>query len=414
MLKNCSISSLFLLLILISGCSSEKAPKSELEEVREDIFWLADDQMGGRPAGSLQEAKASNFIADHFLQFGLEPAGEGGTYVQRFVLEGPMVEAMNIDSRLSRNVLGIVRGTEHPGRYIVVGAHYDGQGSGGVISMDFGGEPVIHPSADDNASGTAGLLHLAEEFIRERPRNSILFAAFSGEELGLLGSRHFINQMEMNPDSILAMINLDMIGRLPDNNELNVIGTGTSSEWFEILSSVRSDSLEIIATRGITGNSDHAPFYDTEIPVLHYHTGMHEQYHRPGDVPEQLNYPGLMRVLDHAETTIRRIDDRSPSGMEFAESGSSGTTRMRSDGISLGVIPDYQFKGNGFRIERVLEDRTADGYGLIEGDIIVEMKDKEINDIYSYMDALNSVNKGEKILVKILRNDQETEITIQF
>ncbi|NBC03005.1 MAG: M28 family peptidase [Bacteroidetes bacterium] len=404
---------LFLSLLIFSSCEEADVDETPQDFLEKHITWLADEERGGRMAGTLDEAEAANYISEQFLQFGLEPAGERDTYIQQFTLEGPMVQAMDLENRISRNVVGMIRGEEFPDRYIVIGAHYDGQGMGGAISMNMNAEPALHNSADDNASGTAGLFYLARKFAGDRPQSSILMIAFSGEELGLIGSKHFVEEMDIAPDSIMGMINLDMIGRLT-NNELNIFGTGTSSKWEQILSSVETDSLRITTSEGGMGASDHSSFYRTDIPVLHYYTGTHDQYHRETDTADLINYTGLRRVLNHIEDVARIMDSMSPSEMDFLESTDQRTMTQMRNGATLGVMPDYTFSGGGFRIDKVQPDGTANTAGFQDGDIIIGMDGKEINDIYDYMEALNEVERGDSVSISILRNDKEMELEASF
>ncbi|MDZ7718549.1 MAG: M28 family peptidase [Balneolaceae bacterium] len=404
---------LFLSFLFLVSCDEIEVDQTSEEFLQEHITWLADEERGGRLAGTIDEAEAANYISDHFLQYGLEPAGNRGTYIQQFTLEGPMVQAMDLENRVSRNVVGMIEGEEFPGRYIIIGAHYDGQGMGGAISMNMNAEPALHYSADDNASGTAGLFYLAREFARERPQSSILMIAFSGEELGLIGSKHFVDEMDIAPDSVLAMINLDMIGRL-NNKELNIFGTGTSSKWEEVLLSVENDSLEITTSAGGMGASDHASFYQADIPVLHYYTGTHNQYHRETDTADLINYTGLVRVLEHVENVTRSLDSMPTAEMDFLESTDQrSVTRMR-DGVTLGVMPDYTYSEGGFRIDEVRPDGTAGEAGFQDGDIIIGMDGQEIGDIYDYMEVLNTLESGDTISIKILRNEQKMELEVTF
>lgn len=400
-------------LLFLMSCGQSEVEEAGDDFLREHITWLADEERGGRLAGTIYEADAANYISDHFLQYGLQPAGDQGTYIQQFKLEGPMVQAMEIESQISRNVVGMIEGEEFPDRYIIIGAHYDGQGMGGAISMNMNGEPALHYSADDNASGTAGLFYLARELAENRPQSSVLIIAFSGEELGLIGSNHFVDEMEISPDSVLAMINLDMIGRL-ENYKLDIFGTGTSSQWEEILASVEADSLEITTTPGGMGSSDHASFYRADIPVLHYYTGTHAQYHRETDTADLINFSGMERVLEHVESVVRTLDSMAPAEIDFLESTDPRSgVRMRS-GPSLGVMPDYTYSGNGFRIEQVRPDGTADAAGLQDGDVIIEMDGKRVGDIYDYMGILNTLESGDAISITILRNDEEMELEATF
>ena len=180
-----------LFVLVLTGCSSTDTETSDRTSINEHIEFLVDDELDGRMAGSAGEAAAANYIADQFLVSGLLPAGDRGTYLQQFTLQGPMPQAMGIENYISRNVVGFVEGADQTGQYIIMGAHYDSQGTGGIISMDQNEEPAIHPGADDNASGVAGLLRLADHFSEQPPQKNMMFIAFSGEELGLLGSRLF-------------------------------------------------------------------------------------------------------------------------------------------------------------------------------------------------------------------------------
>ena len=206
----------------IAGCTIQLSEQSEIDVLQEHMEWLAHDDRLGRLSGSFGEADAANYISDYFAQTGLEPFGRAGTYLQQFTLTGEISEAMGVMNNRSRNVLGAIRGGEFPERYIVVGAHYDGQGMGGVISMNTEDTDVIHPSADDNASGTAVMMLLAERIALKPAPVTVVFAAFSGEEQGMLGSKHFTDEFTDGTERILGMINLDMVGRMNDN-EVNAV-----------------------------------------------------------------------------------------------------------------------------------------------------------------------------------------------
>jgi acetylornithine deacetylase/succinyl-diaminopimelate desuccinylase-like protein len=400
-------------LLFLAACSGGDQKQSAFHFFQEHVTWLADDAREGRLAGSAQEAAAANYIEGLFLQFGLEPAGDDNTYLQHFRLTGPMPQAMQVENHLSRNVAGLVRGTEYPDRYIIVGAHYDGQGNGGIISMNHGGEPDIHNSADDNASGTAGLLWLAKETAADPLPVSVIFVAFSGEELGLLGSRYYAAEMEMPRDSVLAMINLDMIGRL-EGRDLTIFGTGTSDAWEGILDEVRHDSLTIRTSSSGSGASDHASFYEAGIPVLHYFSGTHDDYHRETDTAEKIDYRSMEWIIWHAAAVIRQVSAFSPGEMNFLETEGERPAMMPADGVSLGVIPDYAYPGEGFRIESVRGGSVAERAGIRGGDVIVKMKEEPVADIYAYMQLLGSIEPGSTIPVVVRRDDEEIEISVTF
>ncbi len=408
-----SVLSLFFSVILLSACSSELPELSDEDFLQEHIEWLASDDLEGRLAGTAHEAEAANYISDRFLQYGVLPAGDDRRYIQQFTLIGPMADVMGVNNHQSRNVVGKVEGTENPDRYIIIGAHYDGQGTGGMISMSDSDDELIHNSADDNASGTAGLLMLANHFSENPPANSVKFVAFSGEEVGLLGSRYFTDTMEMDVDSVLAMINLDMIGRL-DEGELTIFGTGTATIWDEMLEQIQADSLSITKTPSGSGSSDHTPFYEKGIPVLHYYSGTHEDYHRETDTADKIDYRGMTWVLEHVKEVISELDRLHPEEIEFQETTDPRSVVMSGDSVTLGVIPDYTFDGGGFRIESVRPGNPGEKSGLQDGDIIIEMDGQAVGDIYDYMEMLNDFEAGDEIGITILRGDEELELTVQF
>ena len=379
---------------------------------REHIEWFSSVEREGRFAGTIHEAEAANYIADLFMAYGLEPGGDEFTYQQQFTLSGPMAQAMNSENVISRNVIGDLIGTEHPNRVIIIGAHYDGQGMGGMISMDHGGELTIHPSADDNASGTAGLLYLARHFSQNPTEHTLRFIAFSGEEMGLLGSRYYAETMVTREDSAMAMINLDMIGRLDGN--LSIFGTGTSDIWEDVLNSVQIESIEVNQVSSGSGSSDHASFYEQGIPVLHYFSGTHSDYHSPTDTADKINYQGMELILDHVKSVVIELDQRNLTEIDFQESTAGQPQMMNRDGATLGVMPDYSFSGDGFRIDGVREGQPGSLGGMEAGDIIVQLGDFPVSDIYSYMEALSEYEKGDRIVVTILRDNREMNIEITF
>jgi hypothetical protein len=402
-----------LLFFYLVGCQPVETEISAEEYLKEHVEWLADDARNGRMAGTIHEADAANYISDRFTQYGLLPMVDLETYIQQFELRGPVTQLMNVEHHISRNVVGSVPGNTYPERYIMIGAHFDGQGTGGLISMDSGEEPAIHNSADDNASGTAGLLWLANYFSENPAKNTLVFIAFSGEELGLIGSRHYVAEMDMPKDSVLAMINMDMIGRLSDG-ELRIFGTGTANVWDDLLDSVPADSLVITRTPGGMGSSDHASFYEAGIPVLHYYTGTHDDYHRATDTADKINYIGMEWVLKHVEQTIRRLDEKNPEEIVFMESTDPRGVTMRRDGVGLGVIPDYTYSGEGFRVETVREGNSADQAGMMDGDIIIRMGDHDIADIYGYMELMDDIQEGDEIIIRVLREGNELDLTVVF
>lgn len=406
-----------LLLFIFSGCSGTKEKDLTYEinssELQDHINWLADPGLEGRMAGSKHEARAANYIADHFLDFGLEPGGEEDIYFQMFTMNGPMVQAMELENYLARNVIGIIPGSSEIDKYIVVGAHFDSQGKGGIISLKSDTASVIHPGADDNASGTAGLLELAHYFSENRPERTFVFIAFSGEELGLLGSRYFVANSTLPDGEILAMVNLDMIGRM-DDNELSIMGTGTASGWPNLIEQSNIDSLKINQISSGRGASDHTSFYEQDIPVLHYFTGTHSDYHRPGDTAGKINNEGTAKVVSHVKGLLKKLDGIETGLLEFVHSGDRQHEQMQMEGVTLGVLPDYSYDGPGLRLESVRSGDTGDLAGMIDGDIIIEIDGEPVNDIFDYMDLISKFDEGDTIELRILRDGEEIIIEVTF
>ena len=400
-------------LLIQSSCISNSGEYTAEEKIRQDVEWLASDDRGGRLAGTEYEASAANYIADRFLQIGLNPAGDSDTYFQQYLLEGPLAQSMGVDNYISRNVVAGITGSENPGQFIIVGAHYDGQGHGGTISLNHETADTLHNSADDNASGVAGLIHLAREISEEPLSKSVLFIAFSGEELGLLGSRYFADNLQISADSILAMVNFDMIGRLAVE-ELTIFGTGTSSKWDEIMSEAVESGLDIRTNSSGNGASDHSSFHDIGIPVLHYFTGTHDDYHRASDTSDKVNANGILAITEHASGIIRELSNLHADEIDFTATESQQQNIMRGDSVTMGVLPDYTYSGDGFRIDGVREGGAADEAGLREGDVIVQVGEFEIVDINGYMEALGEFTSGEEIVVKVRRSGEIRDLTLTF
>lgn len=391
------------------------------DDIEMHIQFLAADSLKGREAGTAEEARAANYIADHFTDFGLTPAGDDNTFFQQFTINMAQLNnphqsggaSFEDEERIARNVIGLLEGTEHPDEYIIIGAHYDHLGYGKFGSLYDRDTTSIHNGADDNASGTAGLLELAQYFSRQPPNKSLLFIAFSGEEMGLLGSQHFVENPTVDLDNAVAMLNMDMIGRLTDNNLL-IFGTGSSDSWEEIINSVNSDSLNIDMVPDGTGASDHTSFYNRDIPVLHYFTDTHADYHRPSDDPEYINTEGQDVVLEHLRRLIQHLDRRPTEELAFTEAPTTQNRNMTMSGVTLGVTPDYGFDGEGMRITGVSGGGAAEQAGLQSGDIIIALDGQPLGDIYTYMEVLNKLEEGQQTTVTVNRDGKEQTFNITF
>lgn len=302
------------------------------------------------------------------------------------------------------NVIGILPGNDPKLReeFVVLGAHFDHLGRGGEGSLK-PGDTAIHYGADDNASGAAGLIVLADYFARMRSNGrSIIFAAFNGEEEGLLGSAAMVAHPPFPLEKVVAMINMDMIGRL-DSNKLIVYGIGTSPGFKGLLDSINNNRLSLRMVDDGYGPSDHTSFYLKDIPVLAMFTGTHTDYHRSSDTWEKINYTGAADILDFTADIMNWLT-HSPERLAFTKTQNNATRTGTGFRVYVGTIPDYAYEGKGLRLSGVSPGGPAEKAGLREGDILVRMGPKTINNIYDYTYALGEFRPKEKVELEFLRD----------
>ncbi len=309
------------------------------------------------------------------------------------------------------NVIGLIEGSDPKLKkeFVVIGAHYDHIG----VAVTRDGKKEIFNGADDNASGTSGLLELAQYFAanRERIKRSLLFIAFGAEERGLIGSRHFVENPTIPFNNIVAMINMDMIGRLR-NDALFVLGVNSSPSWKGIIDEINSRfNFTLRESSGMFGASDHFSFYNKGIPVLFFFTGMHENYHRPSDDWNTLNYEGMEKILMMVAEVVERIANM-PHRPRFQKAPQPVERPAAPMRVSTGVIPDYAWEGEGVRLMGVRSGSPAEKAGLKEGDIIIEVGGKQVRNLYDYMDALSKTEPNKPIDFVILRNNQKMKVTV--
>ena len=240
--------------------------------------------------------------------------------------------------------------------------------------------------------------------------NNFLFLAFSGEEKGLWGSNFFVDNNPLDAEDVNFMINLDMVGRLNEEKKMAVYGTGTSPLWNEVFAELDSDFSFKMNESGV-GPSDHTSFYLEDIPVLAFFTGQHEDYHRPSDDYDKVNFEGMMQLFKYLSKFINEVDDDGKLAFTKTKDESTRNPEFK---VTLGVIPDYLFDGKGMRIDGTKENRPAANAGIIKGDIVIKMGDLEINDMMSYMQALGSFNKGDTIKLIVNRDGEEVELDVTF
>jgi hypothetical protein len=316
----------------------------------------------------------------------------------------------------TRNVLALLEGSDPrlKDEIVVIGAHFDHLGTGGEHSLSSSSKPEIHHGADDNASGTAGVLELAQYFGANRARagRSLLFMAFSGEELGLLGSAHWVKNPTLPLARVAAMVNLDMIGRMR-NDTVQVLMVGSSPAWKELIEKANEPHKLTMRTGSGTGfgGSDHQSFYARQIPVLFFFTGVHPDYHRPSDTWEKVNAEGeakLLRLVSDTTAAISKLETR-PTFTRAAEAEQAPSPGFR---VFLGTIPDYAEEVTGVLLQGVREGSPAEKAGVKAGDIIVELGGKGLRNVQEYTVVLGTLKPNVPTSVVVTRKGQRIPLTI--
>ena len=403
------LSSLLLAFLLLSvHLYSQPMPG----KIRTHVSFLASDELQGRGTGTEGERLAANYLVSQFKKLKLKPYGDGKSYLQTFDFKGGMHGTG--EPGKAANVIGFL--DNGASTTVIIGAHYDHLGTGNQgSSLDPNPAGKIHNGADDNASGVAGLLELARYYKsnKVKEKNNFLFICFSGEELGLYGSDFFVEHPTLDLGKVNFMINLDMVGRLDaKNGGLSVSGTGTSPGWEPLLKSLSTPEVPIATDSSGTGPSDHTKFYLKKIPVLHFFTGSHSDYHKPSDDADKINYDGEVAVLN---TIIKVIDsmDSQPK-LAYLTTKSKSMGGARSFKVTLGVMPSYSSKAAGLKVDGVSEGKPAQKAGILTGDVIIQIGDLPIKDMETYMDALGKFEKGQTVPVKLLRDDKEMTVNVTF
>jgi metal-dependent amidase/aminoacylase/carboxypeptidase family protein len=407
-LFSCAVAFLLAQTALVGQNISEK-------NLRKHISFLASDRLKGRGTGSAEERKAAEYLAKQFRKIGLTPKGDAGKYFHQFGFKKASDPhggtAENAPQVYSQNVAAYLdNGAEHT---IVVGAHYDHLGLGHDFnSLEANPEGKIHNGADDNASGTAGVLELARYFAQNgvKEQHNFLFLCFSGEELGLVGSKRYTDYPTIDLSKVSFMLNMDMIGRLNAENRLVVGGVGTAPDFVPTLQSLTT-SLSIKQDSAGIGPSDHTSFYLKNIPVLFFFTGQHSDYHKPSDDTEKINFAGETQVLEYAVRLIEQLDQRPKLTFQATKAKEDNTPRFK---VTLGIMPDYTWDGEGVRADGVTDGKPAAKAGLQKGDVIVGLGDLPVKNIQEYMKALSFFKKGDSTSVKIKRDGAEQTLPVTF
>lgn len=390
-----------------------KAPKyGKKLASRAVVEYLADDALKGRDGGTAGDTLAAGFIFGQMKKLGLDPQ------MQSFNVKKGDINTFNVYGSVSGN----------SGKYVVVGAHYDHLGMGGPGSGSRRPDTLaIHNGADDNASGVAGMLHLAKRFAKARNlEHGVIFVAFGAEEKGIVGSKHFADNLDglklsggktVSAKDIVAMVNFDMIGNLR-GRAITLGGTGTAKEMDAIIAEaekLNGNALKVTRSPQGHGPSDHSAFYAKNIPVFYLTTGGTEDYHTPDDDAYKLNWAGVDSVANFAALLVEQVQ-KYPQGLTFTDTGSPEASPMRAGfKVSLGLMPDVTGQvENGLRADIIVKGKPAYKAGMKNGDVIVQVNDIKIKDIEVYMQALGTLKKGEKAVVKVLRGGEELTFEVQL
>jgi len=391
-------------------------PDDVFLDLKIDVVYLASDYLEGRQTGKPGEALAGEYIIHRFKELGWTPKGMDGSFLQPFpfkTITNPHANPNDAPiAGTGHNVVAYLdNGAENT---VVVGGHYDHLGWGETGGSLHAHEKAIHNGADDNASGIAAMLRMAE-VLKDRKvgtHNNYLFIAFSGEEMGLFGSKYFVNNPTVPLASINYMLNMDMVGRLNEERVLAINAVGTSPVWNEILSNIKRGGLKIKTTDSGIGPSDHTSFYLKDIPVLHFFTGQHQQYHKPEDDVPLINFPGIYDVSEYLLAIIEKLDNKGK--IEFTKTKQSVERSAAAFKVTLGVMPDYVYSGIGMRIDAVIEGRVADKAGLKDGDIVLKIGETNVKDIYEYMEGLSKFKAGDKAPVVVKRGKKMVTKEVTF
>ncbi len=413
------------LLLAVASCTPAPralptAAHADSTVIRRDIEFLASDRLEGRLAGTPGNDSAAAYLARRYRSLGLTELAPG--YLQPFdALSAQDAHMGRTQPRPTQNVVALLRGRDPALRdeYIVIGAHFDHLGRSPMFAMDPEAGDAIRNGADDNASGTAAVLDLARLLKANPPRRSVIFVNFSAEELGVLGSSWFVNHPPVPIERMVAMLNFDMVGRLR-NDKLIVYGTSTATELKGIVDSANAAPAGGTAMFRISGGgdgygpSDQSSFYAKDIPVLHFFTDLHEDYHRATDDADKINAGGEARVVELALRVARVIADR-PARLTFVHIAAPVRTAVSEEGKQtyLGTVPDMgASETRGLLLTGVRPGSPADLGGLKSGDVIVELGGVAVKDLYSYSDALYAHKPGDVVKIVVLRGGDRLEVSV--
>jgi hypothetical protein len=385
-----------------------------VDSLKFHIYYLASDKLKGRAPGEKGEKLAYQYIMKQMESFIPKSGGRLKKPVLQPFTYKESANPHDTVKGITRNGKNVITYLDNGAPYtIIIGAHYDHLGMGNHYgSLDANPKGKIHNGADDNASGTAGVLELARYYSTNditEPCN-FLFINFSAEESGLIGSKFFTNNPTIDLSKVQCMINMDMIGRLSDSTHvLMVHGVGTSPSFVNIVNSVPHEGLNIKPDSSGIGPSDFTSFYLKNIPVLGFFTGSHSDYHKPSDDAEKIHYEEERVVLLYIADIINTLS--AMHKLPFTQTRNESSERV-SFKVTLGIMPDYAYDGVGIRVDGVSENKPAAKAGIKAGDIIIKLGDHDTRNMQEYMKALGAFNKGDSTTVVVKRGTQELNLPI--
>jgi hypothetical protein len=385
------------------------------EHIRKHIEFLASDKLKGRGTGTKEEKKAAKYIAKQYKKLGLTPKGDNGTFFHEFTFKRGRDphgnEAADAPIESSRNVAAFL--DNGAANTVVIGAHYDHLGLGhDRNSREANPHGLIHNGADDNASGTAAVIEMARYFAKNnvKEKYNFLFLNFSGEELGLVGSKKYCDRPTIDLNTVNYMLNMDMIGRLNTEKVLKLGGVGTSPNFVPTINALTS-TIRVKQDSSGMDASDHTSFYLKNIPVLFAFTGQHDDYHKASDDTEKINFSGEVEVIDYLIKLMETLDNQPKQTFQATKNNQQKSGGFK---VTMGVMPDYVFDGKGMRIDGVTDGKPASKIGLKKGDIIVKLGNDEVKDVMGYMQALGKYKKGDSTTVTYKRGEEEKTAEITF
>jgi len=318
------------------------------------------------------------------------------------------------------NVIGILDGADETlsSQYVVIGAHHDHLGMGGPGSSSRQPDTTaVHYGADDNASGVAGVMEIAEKMVSLSPGRSMVFTTFGAEEMGLVGSKFFTENSPIDLSQVQTMINLDMVGRLTEERQLQIGGIGTSPGFRDLLDSLNNSyGFNLKFSNEGFGPSDHAAFYAKDVPVLFISTGAHPDYHTPGDHISRINLEGAREVLSYVAEVAEALANESEK-IAFAEAGPKvrGSSRGRRGGVTLGLMPDVTYDGSdGMPVMFVTDGKPAAVGGIQKGDTIIAIEGESVGNVYDYMSRMGQLKEGMAIVVTVVRGDDQLNLVMNL